>query len=249
MLTWAPPAVNPVDVYAGGIGPGYSKGTWAGGGPWTLNVAGCFLPDVLGNSVTLNGAGDPNPPEGIAYYYVVAEDAGIAGLPNVNAFGCAMPGICNNKGWCELGATPGAPCNVPVNCLGAGSICAIGTCVDGAPALLNTGCNVDADCGVAGICQPRAVGTFCTTDTGPGDYGGCGLHAVCAGGVNLGRLCLSATDCPGGTCPVVPAGTTTPGQLCYSTPAIGPGVEGCPVVGNPKRIVRVIPPAVIAACP
>ena len=244
--SWSPPGVNPVDVYQGDLVSG--RGTLTPGVSWNLDPAPCFAANIAGGGFTKGPLGaDHNPSIGAGYYYVVSEDGGIAGLPNINFFGCARPGICNNAGWCELGASPGTPCNVPVDCPGAAAICAIGTCTAGAAATLGLGCNVDLDCGGGGVCQARAVGTICSTDAGGGDVGGCALHAVCDGGANIGRLCAGPADCPSAACPPVPSNAVTPGQICYNQG--GPNIDDCPPIGNAKRLIRVVPPAVIAACP
>jgi len=109
--------------------------------------------------------------------------------------------------------------------------------------LVNPGlpCNTSADCGAGGSCLIRP--TYCSSDTGVGDLGGCGKHQFCAGGTNAGRLCTPATavtDCPGGTCPALAAPVATAGQLCYTlTGAPMPAPPGsCPAAGHAKRLVR-----------
>jgi hypothetical protein len=100
-------------------------------------------------------------------------------------------------------------------------------------------CTTSVDCAGGGTCLLRT--TFCSTDAGSGDQGGCGRHQACTGGTNAGRLCLAATDCPGGgSCPTVLATTTTAGQVCYNlnTVALPPPFGSCPAAGNAKRLVR-----------
>jgi len=101
-------------------------------------------------------------------------------------------------------------------------------------------CTTSADCAGGGSCLLRT--SFCSTDAGIGDLGGCGRHQACTGGTNAGRLCLVAADCPGagGSCPAVLPTTTTAGQVCYSLSkvALPPPFGSCPAVGNAKRLVR-----------
>jgi len=110
-------------------------------------------------------------------------------------------------------------------------------------------CSIDADCAGGGTCLIRP--TFCTTDTGPADLGGCARHAVCAGGGMAGRLCLTNFDCPGGDCPPLSAAQEqTPGRTCFSLtgadlPAAPFGL--CPPPGHPKRLVRRAGPSPV--CP
>ncbi|HZN03238.1 MAG TPA: thrombospondin type 3 repeat-containing protein [Candidatus Polarisedimenticolia bacterium] len=147
---------------------------------------------------TLNQATDVNPAVGAVQYYLAVGHA--PGGNSVNALGCANPGICGNAGWCSLGASAGAPCNVAGDCPG-------------------------------GACTIRT--TFCTTDGGSGDVGGCARHQVCVGGTNAGNLCLAAGDCPGGTCPAIPA---SPAGTCFSVQSGMPS-SGCLPPGSAKRLV------------
>jgi hypothetical protein len=73
-------------------------------------------------------------------------------------------------------------------------------------------CNGPGECG-AGTCILRP--TYCSTDGGTADLGGCSRHQVCAGGTNVGGLCLAAADCPGSTCPAIPASQD---GVCYGIP-------------------------------
>jgi hypothetical protein len=102
-------------------------------------------------------------------------------------------------------------------------------------------CATNADCAGGGTCLVRP--TFCGTDAGSGDGGGCGHHGVCSSsGTQAGRLCLTAADCPGGTCTIPTlAQQATEGQVCltHTGVALAPAPYGeCPPVGNPYRLVR-----------
>jgi len=121
-------------------------------------------------------------------------------------------------------------CANPSICNNAGW-CELGTNA-GAP------CNVSADCAGGGTCLLRT--TFCATDAGVGDLGGCGRHQVCAGGANAGRLCLANADCPTSTCPALAATIATAGQVCYglNNVPLPPPFGSCPPVGHVKRLVK-----------
>ncbi|HET8948532.1 MAG TPA: hypothetical protein VFQ07_16245, partial [Candidatus Polarisedimenticolia bacterium] len=88
-----------------------------------------------------------------------------------------------------------------------------------------------ADCAGGGTCNVRA--TYCTQDGGTADLGGCARHQVCAGGTNVGLLCIAAADCPGSTCPAIPA---SPAGLCYGVQS-GLPASGCLPPGSAKRLV------------
>ena len=130
---------------------------------------------------------DPNPALGAGIYYLVAADAPGAG--STNAPGCANPAVCNHRGWCDAGTTPGAPCNADTDCTGGGA-CAIaqtfchasagpagnwggcaghGVCAGGS----NTGhlCQVNTDCPGSTCVQPPATlttpGSVCLRQSGP----------------------------------------------------------------------------------
>jgi len=210
VLKW--PTGSGADVYRGLI-PTSGAAVWTiSGGNLTLNNAACLGANVVGDtSGPLSQVDDPNPAAGTSLYYQVSfnDPAGTS----INAQGCALPAVCNNAGWCELGTTPGMPCNVSLDCAGGG------------------------------ICLIRP--TPCAIASGGGDVGGCALHATCAGGANAGRLCFAGPDCPGSSCTAVPAGTVTPGQICYSIG--GAGCEACPTAGNPARLGRLVP--IASMCP
>jgi hypothetical protein len=92
---------------------------------------------------------------------------------------------------------------------------------------------VAADCAGGGTCnttKPMA----CSNDAGTGELGGCSRHQVCAGGANVGKLCLVAADCPTSTCPAITAGS--PAGLCYNIQSGLPG-SGCLPPGATKRLV------------
>jgi len=121
-------------------------------------------------------------------------------------------------------------CANPAICNNAGW-CQLGTNAGGP-------CNSDPDCSGGGTCLLRT--TYCATDAGVGDLGGCGRHQVCAGGANVGRLCLINSDCPTSTCPTLAATVATAGQVCYglNNTSLPPPFGSCPSVGNPKRLVK-----------
>jgi len=214
LLQWCVGGSGAADVFRGMTHGGIDRGQLSA--PfWTLNpTTNCLLANMpgipsggrtCGRSGDLTQDMDPDPDLGVALFYVTSGHSPVGG--NVNAFGCANPGVCNNSGWCILGSDAGRPCNVNADCPGAGVSCQLQT-------------------------------TFCSTDTGTGDLGGCGRHQVCTGGANVGMLCLSSADCPGATCPTLAPGISTPGQICYNVALAGPTSEGCPAVGNPRRLIR-----------
>jgi hypothetical protein len=205
---------------------------------------GCQAGDTIGAATLggsnyrvgpLNQTADPNPAVGSVVYYDVSRNAGGGPGFNDNAFGVSNPAICSNSGWCELGPTPGIACEADANC-GAGGYCALNRCVAPSAGLnVGKGCNTDAQCGAGGQCGATlgvldpVVPTFCTTDTGVADLGGCGKHGVCGTGTFAGRLCTINTDCAtsGVTC-VLPGPTA--GQTCYNSSSgpINP-ITGAPV--------------------
>jgi len=122
-------------------------------------------------------------------------------------------------------------CASPNICNNAGW-CELGTNAGGP-------CNTSTDCAGGGTCNLRT--TFCSSDSGVADLGGCGRHMVCQGGPNNKRLCTLSVDCPGGSCPALAPTVSTPGQLCYTlrnvTPLSSPG-GGCPDPTLPIYLVR-----------
>lgn len=128
-------------------------------------------------------------------------------------------------------------CSNPGMCSNPGW-CELGT-TPGVP------CTVAPDCGPGGTCTIKLIS--CHKDAGASSAGGCSSHPICTGGANTGLLCVTGTDCSGFPCtaPSAPAG------LCASVSlSAGPmSADGCLLVGDPRRITRVVPAAVIAACP
>jgi hypothetical protein len=155
---------------------------------------------------------------------------------------CAGGGYCainrctaGTAGSCVGGATPGALCNGPT--------CGAGTCTGAAPvgtvSFIGKGCTLDSQCGViGGVCGATAaaldpvIPTFCTTDTGVADLGGCGKHGVCASGLHIGQLCTINTDCASSGVSCVLPGPTA-GQTCYNSSPGTPGtinaITGAPI--------------------
>jgi hypothetical protein len=239
-IRWWSPGTAPSDVYRGRIGPGISRGSLE---PpiWRLATSGaagseaaCLLNGVAGTSETappagpggsrgtsgaLTQASDPDPAPGFGTYYMVAPGGGGTGT---NALGCAAPGVCNHAGWCDMGTSAGAPCNVAADCAGGG------TCV-AQPAF----CSADAGVAGQGGCGAHQV---CVGGSKPGHL--CATAADCQGG--------------GSTCPALAAGVSTPGSFCLAPGGMPPATAGAPVVGcpppgSPLRTVRLAPAANV--CP
>jgi Thrombospondin type 3 repeat len=229
-LRWWSPGASPADVYRGLIGLGITKGTYT---PpfWRLDTSGaagsqaaCLRNDVGGTPETAPPAGpggtrgttgpigqadDPNPAVGSGVYYLVSIDAPGAG--STNALGCANPGICNKAGWCQLGGSAGAPCDVDADCPG-------GTCL-GPRAFCATsaGAGGGGGCGRHAVCSAGTnAGRLCTGATDcPGSI--CAL--VSADVVTAGSICLNAA----GQIPPALPGTVT---------------SECPPPGSAARVVR-----------
>ena len=127
-----------------------------------------------------------------------------------------------------VGHAPGGNAVNALGCANPGICGNAGWCSLGANAGLP--CNVAGDC-PGGACTIRT--TYCTTDGGSGDLGGCARHQVCVGGTNAGNLCLATADCPGGTCPAIPV---TPAGICYGVQG-GLPAGGCLPPGSAKRLV------------
>jgi hypothetical protein len=238
-LRWWSPGAQPADVYRGLIGLGITKGTYAA--PfWRLDTSGaagsqaaCLRNDVGGTPETAPPAGpggtrgttgpiglvdDPNPAIGAGVYYVVALDAPGAG--STNAIGCANPGVCSKAGWCVLGASAGAPCDVDADCPG-------GTCA-GPRAF----CTTSAGPGGGGGCGRHAVcsaginaGRLCSSVT---DCAGSACPLVTADVATAGSVCLNA------------AGLISP-------PLPGTVPSECPPAGSAARVVRQATPG--GLCP
>jgi hypothetical protein len=227
-------------------------------------TASCFQSNVAGSPVVggpgtnyfsnlLSQVSDPNPGLNHGIFYDIATNSSVGG--NLNALGCAGPAICNNPGWCELGTSAGAPCSVDADCAGGG-YCGTNRCTAGTSGGFSTagkGCNTDAHCGLGGVCGPTAaaadpvVPTFCKSDSGMGNLGGCGRIPVCSGGAHNLRICdptaAAATTCPGAgaSCPAVTgAALTTAGQLCFNLSDVNlpPPFGSCPVSGHAKKLTR-----------
>jgi len=217
VLRWWAPGNFGTDVIRGTVPPGAPKGTLAA--PfWNLGGLGasCILSNV---------AGAPAAP-GSNYTSTLTAIAD----PNPAIGGVTYYDVTSNQaGGTNVNAFG---CANPAVCNNNGW-CQLGSNA-GAP------CNVNADCAGGGTCLLR--NTFCNSDAGVGDLGGCGRHQVCAGGANIGLLCTTANqaaDCPGSTCPALAANVSTPGQVCYNlntTPV--PANGSCPSVGNARRLVR-----------
>jgi hypothetical protein len=205
-------------------------------------------PGGPGTNYTSGLLTDANPGLNAVVYYEVSTDSSVGG--NLNAFGCANPAICNNPGWCELSSNAGRPCSVDANC--PSGYCATNRCTAGTSTSIGRGCNLDAHCGVGGVCgatpavaDPPAP-AFCNSDAGTAQLGGCGQHAICAGGVNSLRLCVpgstAATEtCPSpGTCPALASNVSTAGQLCYNLVGVTlpPPFGSCPSSGHPKKLIK-----------
>jgi hypothetical protein len=256
-LRWWGPGNYGTDLLRGTIPAGPApKGTLAA--PfWNLSglASPCVLSNVAGTPVTggpgsnytsglRSQATDPNPGLNAVIYYDVTTNSSVGG--NLNAFGCANPAMCNNRGWCELSANAGSPCNADADC--PSGYCAVNRCTAGATGNVGKGCTTDAHCGTGGVCgaTPAAtdpdVPTFCTSDAGVANQGGCGKHPVCAAGTFNGRLCQTNTDCSGGTCPILTPPVQTAGQLCYNLVGVNlpPPFGSCPVSGHPKKLTRQI---------
>ena len=140
-----------VDLYRGTVAA--AKGT-RNGQIWLLNHAGgaAFVQHLafVANAVpgkqyanTLSQAQDANPAVGAVQYYLSVGHA--PGGNPVNALGCANPGVCANAGWCSLGTSAGAACNVNGDCPG-------GSCT-----IRTTYCTTDGGAGDLGGCARHQV--------------------------------------------------------------------------------------------
>ena len=171
-----------------------------------------------------------------------ASDAACQGRFCNTAANCGTGGICGPNTATYYDVSSNGPGGQSINALGCANPaickspgwCELGTNA-GAP------CNVNADCAGGGTCTARQA--VCWSDIGVAGHGGCGRYQVCSGGSNAGRLCFDASNCPGGTCPVLPAGTATAGSICLnvnglslSTPAGLPTTQ-CPPAGSTLRVV------------
>jgi len=263
ILTATPPAASPAPKGARAGAFWNFTGIPA---PALPAVGGCFLGDRVGTFVVgppagsnytsgnLSQAADANPvlpgsplSSAVIYYTTSRNAPGGPGF-NVNSFSCETnASICSNAGWCELGTEAGKACDIDANCAGAGAYCATNRCTAGPVGSVGKGCNTDAQCGAGGVCGATAAvldpvaPTFCRTDGGFADLGGCGRHGVCAAGTFANRICILATDCPGSTCTLV--ATPTNGAICYNN-SDGPiNKNGCPTGAiSYKRLDRQLAP-------
>ncbi len=239
-LRWGAPGPGPFDLYRGSLAAGGSRGHLVSGS-WLLDLSPPGTPPAcLGSGI----AGTPAP-------------GGILGGMNGTSGALNQAADPNPA----LGAltyylvVPSGPSGATVNAFGCANpnVCNNnGWCELGSNA--GAPCNVNADCAGGGTCNLRT--TFCNSDAGSGDLGGCGRHQVCSGGANLGRLCTTvnqATDCPVSTCPTLAANVSTAGALCLNVglapPANASGVpaNGCPARTSVRRIIRTVPAA--GLCP
>jgi hypothetical protein len=188
-----------------------------------LSAPACWMADwTLADTGALDITADPNPPMDTFEYYDYTIDAGFGTSNNVNQMDCSNPGICENPGWCELGTTPGVRCTMPSDCNG-------GNCV-----IIPTGCTTDAGS------APLGKGSL-------PPIAGCSSHTVCDGGGNVGQLCISDANYPSAFCNAPPA---TAGFCVNVNLSAGPiSADGCPPVNDPLVVTRVVPDAVITACP
>jgi hypothetical protein len=134
-----------------------------------------------------------------------------------------------NHGQCQGGMRDGLGCQVDADCMGNGAKCvAMGFCSG-----VGGQCATDADC--AGQCLPVTYKPFDLVPVHGIAPGGeafmpvwgnqvnqCGANggatARCAGGSKDGSSCMTATDCPGGTCTLVGTcqGGSESGETCLS---------------------------------
>ena len=267
-LKWWAPGNFGSDVIRGTVPSAAPKGTLAAPFMNLPGLsASCFLSNVAGtpsagggsnySTTALSQATDPNPAAVNSCNTVgvgacgaggagkcfdsstCANDAACQGHFCSTSANCGTGGACGSSTATYYGVSSNAPGGQNVNAFGCANpaVCNnVGWCELGTNA--GAPCNVDADCAGGGTC--RILATYCANDVGVGGFGGCGRYQVCAGGANLNRLCTSATDCPGSTCPTLPSSTATTGQLCYNLSGVTlpatPG-GGCPTVGHPKRIL------------
>jgi hypothetical protein len=255
-VRWWGPGNYGTDLMRGTVVSGPAPKGGISGTFWDLAglASPCFLSNVAGTPVpggpgsnylsgNLNQATDPNPALNAVVFYEVSTNSSVGG--NLNAFGCANPGICGNAGWCELGTNPGAPCTGDAIC-GVGGYCANNRCTAGTASMIGRGCNLDAHCGVGGVCGATPgvadpnVPAFCATDTGMATFGGCGKHRTCSGGTNANRICDTDANCGGGTCTFLALNVSSPGNICQNLVGVNlpPPFGSCPTSGHPKKLIK-----------
>jgi hypothetical protein len=229
VLRWSDPDIEESDLYRGTIA-GSNKGTLAAAqqyfhvSSWKLNTfatgggsATCFKHNISGIRT--------NP--GTNYSSGVLSQADD---PD--------PGVGSATYYLAIARVTQHGSSVSLNDLGCANpgVCSNrGWCILGS----NPGapCNDNSACDVGGTCQFKR--SYCSMDIGVADLGGCGAHQVCAGGSNMGMLCNSLTDCPGSSCPPLPATTSTPGQVCLNLTGAALSRNGCLNTSQPKSVLRV----------
>jgi hypothetical protein len=212
---WAP-AGDGLDLVRAALPTGAASKGVLQGAFWNLagvsgscvasNLAGTAAASGYNHTATLTQALDPDPPPGVGVYYQAAANA--PGGANLDAFGCALPGLCNNAGWCQQGTNAGAPCNADADC-GAGSTCLVRP----------TFCTLDTGVGDRGGCARHEV---CAAGTNAGrlcltalDCPGSSCPLLPAGTSTAEQICL--------------------GPVGASVPPAPYGV--CPPPGNARRVV------------
>jgi hypothetical protein len=105
----------------------------------------------------------------------------------------ANPGIGTATYYLATANAPGGASTNALGCANPGQCNNKGWCIKGTAA--GVPCNNNTPCTGGGTCQLQT--TFCATDVGVADFGGCGRHQVCGTG-KTGRLCNAATDCNNG---------------------------------------------------
>ncbi|HYV84533.1 MAG TPA: hypothetical protein VFB49_01345, partial [Patescibacteria group bacterium] len=231
-LKWWTPDARRADVYRGRLGPGITRGSYAA--PfWRLDTSGaigsaasCLVNDVGGTPETPPPAGPGGTRGTFGPLNQIIDPNPAAGAGYYYLVAADAPGA---------GSTNAPGCANPAICSHRGW-CNAGTRA-GAP------CDADTDCAGLGACV--IVQTFCHTSAGSSASGGCGGHAVCAGGSNAAHLCQVDGDCPGALCTRPPDTLTTPGSICLNQtgaltppPPAGALNTECPPPGSPTRVVR-----------
>lgn len=170
-LTWDPPGPHPVDLYTGTLSD-TDKGSLfltqsPDSGAWyPPSSTACFAGNLTAGALMIAVAAVPDPAPGSGVFYLLARDLGAGGAPNASSFGCANPAVCSNRGWCELGAFAGRPCDHDGVCLPGGHC-----------RLMKTNCWTDTGPGEGGGCARHPA---CVGGTENGRL--CNPGAGCAGG-------------------------------------------------------------------